>query len=36
MYAIVKLDVSEYNDVTKRRVTLSQYGGRLQSKRLHY
>ena len=32
MDAIVEVDVSEKNDVTKRHVILSQYGGRLKSK----
>ena len=32
MSSILKVDVSEPNDVTKRHDILSQYGGRLQSK----
>ena len=36
MYAIVKADVSEPIGVTTRHVIISQYGGRLQSKGLHY
>ena len=35
-YAIVKVYVTESNDVIKRTVMSSQYGGRQQLKWLHY